>query len=582
VSNSRSLLFVNIVHRLDASVTSQDALRFQWSEARRLGLPTTTLLTYPALFDSVCCDLVSEMCGPDDELGLHFHELKGARLAEHYRVKEPVFWLWPRAKRLQLVEEIIARFTEVFGRTPRSIGGYILDAWTLEQIKLRHPGVSTAITSCFEEGVKMYYGNNRNWLLFSDGGPWNPYFPSKANALIPADGPGERLDIVAIPHLNRDMIMALSSRDDWFASHPGNVFRARINEGAECGYLFRFYKEWERQAEINGWSYMNLFVSSPWLLGRHWAIESEKDVRQLYTTSLEYLKEREEAGKVRNLTMDAFGEIYRKELPSAAPTVCHWRDVLRESRREVVWTANAHHRCAFDFARGGTLVDFRPYDGRLDGNLGTECLSLWNGNYPFLVSSEHCGGHWNTSFTAEISDGTHTCSLADRRARVRVEKSDAGEWVIFSGPVCYELGGKKLVLESVWEGNQSSEITVRRKVISWDGAWEELELAEVFLGRAGTTEYPEDQRGTTLHAPDCELPYTYSGEEVVLEEPQWLAARIPRLGLELQLIAKTPSARGMLRDGVVFSPSWQLRMSYALQPNKEIITCLQTNPWKNP
>lgn len=565
---------------MDATAPSREALAWQWKEAQRIGLPTTTLLTYPALFDDECCALAKDLCGTEDELGLHFHELKGARLAERYGVKEPVFWLWPRAKRLEVVEEMIDRFAGVFGAPPSSIGGYILDAWTLEQIKQRHPEVRTAITSCFEEGVKMFYGNNRNWLLFSDGGPWNPYFPSKANALVPA-GTEERIDIVAIPHLNRDMIMALSSRDDWFASHPGNVFRGRINKGADCAYLFRFFQEWERQAEINGWSYMNLFVSSPWLLGRHWAIEKEEDVRQLYTQSLEYLKEREERGTVRNVTMDGFGEVFRGSISQRASTVCHWRDVLRQSRREVVWTVNTHHRCAFDFARGGALVDFRPYDGRRDGNLGTESPALWNGNYPFLVSAEHCGGHWNTGFCAEISDGTHRCGLADRRTRVRVDSDNQGRWAIVTGPVGYELGGRKLTVESIFEGGPDSAIIVRRKALAWEGRWEDLTLSEKFLARMGTTEYPEDQRGTLLLGPDRELPFVYSGDKAELEAPGWLAARIPRLGVEVKLTANTPARRGVLRDGVVFSPSWQLCLHYAVEPGTEIITTLQTSPWKS-
>lgn len=573
------MLFTNIIHRLDIRPASREALGFQWSEARRLGLPTTTLLTYPVLLDAAVLAEAEARLGPHDELGLHFHEIKCPQILEKYGVREPVLWLWPREQRMALIDEMVALFQKRFGHPPASVGGYIIDAWTLREIKRRHPSVRTAITSCFEEGVKMYYGNNRNWLLFSDGGPWNPYFPSQANALAPARDAEEAIDIVAIPHLNRDMIMALSSRDDWFASHPGNVFRARINQGAECPYLFRFFRAWEHQAALNGWSYLNVFVSSPWLLGSHWCVESEAEVRQLYTQTLEYLKAREEEGAVRNVTMDEFGREFRARTQPGEATICQWRDELGQSKREVIWLANAHHRSCFDMARGGALVDFRPYDGRLNLDLGPGTENLWNGNAPYLISTEHCGGHWNTSHHATVSDGTHTASLCDRRLRVQVERLESGNWMVRAQPARFELGGEELVIESAWELGSSNQITIHRRVISFGGDAAKLRLSEVFLGRAGTTEYPEDQRSVVLNCGAEVLPVSYSGESRAIEGAKQVVAEIPRLGIVIQMTAGSPVLSGTIADGTIFSPSFRLQLDYEF--SQPITTCLETLPLKN-
>ncbi len=537
-------------------------------------MPTTTLLTYPALFDESAVEQAARSCGPGDELGLHLHELKCPRLLDKYGVREPVLWLWPRDNRMAVIDEMVGRFAEIFGRPPASIGGYIIDAWTLKEIERRHPTIRTAITSCFEEGVKMFYGNNRNWLLFSDGGPWNPYYPSRANALAPARNAEEAIGIVAVPHLNRDMIMALSSRDDWFASHPGNVFRAQINEGAECPYLFRMMQAWEHQAELNGWSYLNVFVSSPWLLAGHWCVEREEDVRALYTRTLEFLKAREEAGAMRVVTMDEFGREFRARVTPGDATVCHWRDELGQSKREVVWLSNPHHRSAFDMARGGALIDFRPYDGRLNLDLGPECERVWNGNAPFLVSSEHTGGHWNTSQHATISDSTHSMSLCDRRTRVRVTRLDRNAWKVFTGPVRYELGGQPLVIEAEWELGADADIIIRRRLLEWKGS--PLKLSEVFLGRAGSHEYPEDQRGVILRAPNGEWPVTYSDETRTCPGVGWVEAAVPPLGMIVRLEAVNPPADGLLGDGVIFSPSFRLQLDFTF--SQETQTCLTTRP----
>ncbi len=573
------MLISNIIHRLDGRVASREALGFQWGEARRLGLPTTTLLTYPTLFDPVALADAGRWIGPGDELGLHFHEIKCNRVLDRFGVREPMLWLWPREKRIALIDEMVTEFTKIFGKPPASVGGYVIDAWTLREIERRHPSIRTAITSCFEEGVKMYYGNNRNWLLFSDGGPWNPYFPSRENALAPAANTEDAIDIVAVPHLNRDMIMALSSRDDWFASHPGNVFRARINEGAKCPYLFRFYQAWEHQAELNGWSYLNIFVSSPWLLGSHWCIDREEDVRALYTETLEYLKGREEAGALQVATMNEFGREFRQRVQPGDATICHWRDELGQSKREVVWLSNAHHRSTLDMARGGALVDFRPYDGRLNLDLGPESQGLWNGNAPFLVSTEHNGGHWNTSQHATVTNGQHTVSLCDRRLRADVEWTGECSWIVRGEPTRFDLGGNALVVESEWELNASEMIAIRRRVLEYQGDLSTLRLSEIFLGRAGTTEYPEDQRETRLRSPHTELQVSYSGTSQEIDGAKWVEAMIPRLGISLRLSAQVPALRGTLADGLLFSPSFRLQLDYDF--SNPTVTCLITRPLKS-
>ena len=577
-NQSKSIMFTNVVHRVDAPAESRSALEFQWKEAQQMGVPTTALFTYPALFEPDAIAQAERLLGSRDELGLHLNEIHSQRTLDKYGVRERMLWLWPQEQRIALIDEMVSVFTDRFGRPPASIGAYVMDAWTLKQIEKRHPSIKTAITSCFEEGVKMFYGNHRGWLLFSDGGPWNPYFPSRANALAPAYDAAEAIDIVAIPHLNRDMIMALSSRDDWFASHPGNLFRARINQGTECPYFYRFLAAWERQAAINGWSYLNIFVSSPWMLASHFCIDSEEEIRKLYSSMLCYLKKREEAGANKNLTMQEFGTVFRESVRPGDATVCHWRDEIKQSKREVVWSVNAHHRCAFDMGRGGALVDFRPYDGRLNLDLGPETPLIWNGNAPFLVSSEHCAGYGKSSQHAILSDGKNTINLCERRTRVAVHAGPDGEKAFRTEPVKYELAGQAIVLQTEWQIGRGAGITIRRRLIEYDGDPSLLILSEVFLARAGTTEYPEDQRGTVLRGSYGEIPVTYSGTSLVLDAPAWVEADVPRLGINIRLTAQTKALSGEITDATIFTPSFRLQLDFPF--SQETVLCLETRPLK--
>ncbi len=50
-------------------------------------------------------------------------------------------------------------------------------------------------------GPKAYHTCNNSWYTLFDGGPWNPWIPSKQNTHAPAANEAEDSGIVAIPHL---------------------------------------------------------------------------------------------------------------------------------------------------------------------------------------------------------------------------------------------------------------------------------------------------------------------------------------------------------------------------------------------
>lgn len=581
-----ALTHTNLVHRADAKAAVFATMLWQWDRAAERGLHTTTLVTHAVLHDAALCAVLRARAEErGDELGLHFHGLGGPKFNARYGAQEQAFWLMPREKRLELVAEMAGLFAERFGRAPASVGSYVMDAWTLREVKAAHPSVRTAITNCFEEGVNMFRGNNHNWHLFSDGGPWGPFWPSRANALIPARDAEEAIDVVALPHLNRDMILAVSSRDDLFASHPLNLFRAKINQGAECPYLFRFIDKWMEQAAHNGWSYLNVFVSSPWLTPGHWALGRPEDGRALYEATLDRLAAEQAAGRMAVRTMDDYGRVFREEVRPGDATICHWADVLRPTpKRQMVWVVNSHYRAAIDLNLGGAIVDLRAYDGRREGDMGPETKLLWNGNHPYLASAEHRGGFWNNGHLAELRVGTAKVGLHDRRVRARVtRRAEDGGWEIESEPATYDVGGVSATVVSAWRVDRSGRVRIERRLVALSDAAAEAEITESFGGCFGTTEYPEDLRGVRLIANGAEgavageLAFDYRGREVVAEA-RTVAAEVPQAGVRIALEADGAAGRGGLWEGVLFKPYYRISLSTRIHLNTPSITWLTLAP----
>ncbi len=239
-------MHLNLIHRLDLpDARRNDAIRFQLAEAERCGLRATILVTYNGFKNHEIIEIAKRMQAEHGaELGLHLFELHGSEYRTEFGTKEKAIYLLPRDKRKAVIDALFARFLDTFGFMPASVGSYILDAWTMNYLKSAYPRVKAVISNCFEEGVKMFQGNQKGWFLFSDGGPWGPFYPSRESALCPARDAADANGLVALPHLNRDMIMALVSRDDFFSSHPVNLIRARINEGGTCAYGDRFVDQW--------------------------------------------------------------------------------------------------------------------------------------------------------------------------------------------------------------------------------------------------------------------------------------------------------------------------------------------------
>ena len=584
-SLSMNPLFVNVIHRVDPAPARLESLRFQQDSAHRHGLRTTVLLTYGALIDPTSIAYAREQRDRHgDELGLHLHELMVPEFRQRFRTDEKAFWLLPRQTQRDVLDLLIARFTEAFGAAPSAVGSYILDADTLNDLRERHPSVKAAIVNCFEEGVRMYQGNNQEWYLFSDGGPWGAYHPSKACHLVPARDTEEWCGIVGLPHLNRDMVLSLTSRDDLFSSHPANLIRACANEGDRCDYVLHFIDQWIEQGRHNSHGYYSLFVSPPWITAGHPFVDDPQDARRLYDESLAYLRDRQDAGQVRCVTMTEFARWFAGNVKPGESTVNLSRDLMCDAGREMFWYVDHAFRVAIDLNLGGAICDLRPYDGRIDRNLGPETPSLWNGNYPFLISTALRGGYRTGPIhSCEVHHAGRSVSLAEARSRGAIERAPDGTAVLQIEPVTVEVAGLRVTVASTYRFPGDGTIAIERRVVSLSDPTATVELREYHRGCWGTTEYPEDLRGLTLRTRDAtadvqELSYAYASRRIATTTPAEVSAGIPPLGCQVALQPVNGAERGEALEGHMFRPFYTLALARCVTAGQSFITRLQFRP----
>jgi hypothetical protein len=81
------------------------------------------------------------------------------------------------------------------------------------------------------KGPKAYHNANNSWYTLLDGGPWNPWIPSKRNIHCPASDEADDIGIVAIPHLSRDLMAVFDGPGSYYGTHPQNILRGMVYEG---------------------------------------------------------------------------------------------------------------------------------------------------------------------------------------------------------------------------------------------------------------------------------------------------------------------------------------------------------------
>lgn len=570
-------MFFNVIHRADGGTAELEALQFQQDTSHQLGLKTTILMSYSALQDSRMMEYIKQQLKEyGDELGLHFHSLLCDDYKKRFKTRCRHFYLLPFEMKKKIIDTMMEEFEAYFGFLSQSLGSYVLDAQTLNYIHEKFPQVNAAITNCFEEGIKMFEGCNHGWYLFSDGGPWGAYYPSHANALCPAGEMSESNGIVGLPHLNRDMLLAVNSRDDFFSSHPLNLSRAKINDGDECTYMYRFIDQWIEQARYNGYSYYNIFVSLPWVMPGSPFVETVEIARSLYYKNLAYLKKKTEEGSAVNVTMTEFAKWYKENKKVGPSEAVLWNDILCGTKRQMFWYMDSSMRITIDPYAGGSIVDLRPYAGRLVRNVSPEEENLSNGSYPFIINSENRGGAGGSIHSAKISARGKTAALYDRRTRGMVEKGEDGKVHFVTQPITFNLGGLSVTIVSKFTFGESGKVLIERKITELSEPNEVVEITEFHTGEWGTTVYPEDLRGMELLACNSsgevqrQLTYAYSDRVFEVKDPGQMEARIPMVNTRVKLVPETRADFGRIDEGYLFRPFYTLELGKTLKEGESM------------
>ena len=568
---------------LDIFITQQDI-------AHRNGLKTTIQMTYASLFNEEAVLLAKEHHEKyGDEIGLSLLGLPCEQFREKYRTKDFCIWMFSMEDKKRIVRDVFEKFHDAFGFYPASTGSYYMDADLINYIKATYPSIRCAVATCWEEGPKAYHTCNNSWYTFLDGGPWAPWIPSKANTHAPAANESEDSGIVAIPHLSRDLLACYDGNGSNFGTHPQNVLRGMIydTETWEYPYLYNLIDQYRSLGKYNdGYAYNMMFVGPGWMnkTGR-WEQPYELLLKS-YEDGCAYYGKLKREGKLTDLTMSEFADLYRQQKSYATPECALWKDILYGSDKQLFWYCDPWMRVCVNMDQGGAIVDLRPYAAKLEWPVGIGTPHVQNASYPYLIQEKYRAGYFThyagegTVRSAKICRGAEEIDLC--LCRTKACFSHVGnDRVLTLDPVeiVFSDGVKAVIQTVITFAEGSSEIRYERKLISVSDPEAKITIREYMVASYGTTEYPEDMTGLKLRVEagerSQEIDYAYQCREAQEKGAASVSCTIPQIHTRVSMRADADDAVGFVREGYAFSPMFTLGCERTIQEKEAFTTWLR-------
>jgi len=551
---------------------SLDIFKTQQAIAHKNGLKTTIQMTYASLFNDEAVALAKEDHEKyGDEIALSLLGLPCEEFREKYKTKDFCIWMFSMEDKKSIVDDVFGKFYDRFGFYPESTGSYYMDADLTNYIKEKYPSVKCAVATCWEEGPKAYHTCNNSWYTLFDGGPWNPWIPSKQNTHAPAANESEDSGIVAIPHLSRDLIACYDGNGSNFGTHPQNVLRGMIYDSKtwEYPYLYNLIDQYRSLEKYNnGYSYNMMFVGPGWMnkMGR-WEAPYELLLKS-YEDGCAYYGELKKEGKLVDMTMAEFADYYREKKTYTEPECALWRDILYGSDKQLFWYCDPYMRACVNMEQGGAIVDLRPYASKLYWPVGIGTKHVQDASYPFLIQEKYRAGYFThyagegTIRSAKLTYNGEEVDLALCRTTASFSQ-EGDERIVTLKPVDIEFYDLTVKLQTkvIFKEGEGT-IRIEREILSMSNPNAKVELNEYMVACYGTTEYPEDMNGIKLSASSDneikEIIYEYRCREEIVDGGKNTEAVIDAIDTKVSLYTDSNDGVSYIREGYAFSPMFTL------------------------
>ena len=438
----RIINIINFIRQTDYRVENADSLLYetvceQVKLVNKYDLPATFLLQYDALINPLYQDLLKSKLNDHSEIGAWWEltqpQIESAGIkwrGEHSWVSHANIAFstgYTKEERERLVDVYMAKFKEIFGTYPKSIGSWFIDAHTLGYMYDKYK----IVASC---NCKDQVGTDGYTLW---GGYWNQaYYPSRVNAYMPAQTEEGQIPVPIFRMLGSDPIYQYD--DGLGQERQGVISLEPVYEKAGMDRRWVDY-------------FLESIVNQPCLAFNYAQAGQENsftwsNMSKGLEMQIPILDSLRKENKIRVETLGESGAWFKecfKVTPATAVTTL--TDVRGEGNK-TVWFNSRYYRANLLWEKG----TFRFRD-----------IHLFDESYKSAYLEKPGDGNQFLFYTLPVVDGFMWSEGLDRAGLriVRLDKDGDKEELTLDHPVVTEIGKDTLVVSAEDSKGHAFKIT---------------------------------------------------------------------------------------------------------------------------
>jgi len=350
---------VNFVRALDPRQPKAEYVRAFDEEVklnRKHGFPNTVLLQYDALVDAEMMAVARTSDPAKTEFGLWFEMSRPLNEAAGLPWKPTAKhrdWNWDwfinpgflmaydHDGRRKLIDAAFAKFKETFGRYPKSVGSWLLDAYSMDYMVGTY-GVD-GFCICREQDNTDAYGLRGG---YSNGA----YYPSKRNMLSAAVDMKNAVRAPVFKMLTPDPIHNYGCPDRLYADYPYKRGCPTMEPAWDTGFEPRivdwFFRVYTEPQGLLNLSYMQAGQENSFgwkMISRGWPMQCAKIAAE------------RAAGRIAVETMGETARRFKQDHPANCPQTQIALEDWNGNRRKSIWYNSRFYRANL-ILEGGQLV----------------------------------------------------------------------------------------------------------------------------------------------------------------------------------------------------------------------------------
>lgn len=282
---------------------------------------------------------------------------------------------YEREERLKLIDTTFEKFKSIFGFYPLSVGAWWIDSYSLDYMEKKY-GITSALIVADQYSTDNY----QIWGQYFG----TPYYPSKNNALHPAQSLENKLDVVIVQWAARDPVNGYGNGvlESTFSVQANDYLDYHDLDTKYFSSLVDIYTK--QQFNQVGHLVVGLENSYSW---SKYSKEFENQIRTLF--------EKKNVGQLAIIPMKNFADWYKSTFKELSPQQLIIADDPLGSFKKVVWFMNPYFRAGWFFnADGSVFRDIRQYiDGEEELCFKTKCETVNFATSATRVLDEVSFGH---------------------------------------------------------------------------------------------------------------------------------------------------------------------------------------------